>query len=140
GPWGGRVGGRRGLAGEEEARPPAQGLAYPEPLLHPLRDVLDPPVPGLREAHALEELGALGGAPVGVGEPLVQPQELVGGAPSWEAEELGQVADGPPGGPRTGRRATHLRPPGGGPHQAADDLHERRLARPVGAAEPDELA
>ena len=70
----------------------------------------------------------------------MQDQHLAGGQPALEAEQLGQVADLPPGLPVPGRRAQHHGLAAGRPGQAEQQLDRRGLARPVRAEEPEDLA
>src|SRR5947207_15801672 len=70
----------------------------------------------------------------------MQLEQLVGGHPAREAEELREIAERRPGLPRSCPRTTHLRVPGRGPHQAARDLDERGLPGAVRPQQADELA
>ena len=135
----GRVERARRLVEEQQRRIADQRLGDPEALLHALGHRLDAPVARLREADEREQLGALGRAAVGAGQALVQGEELVGARPPGEAEELGEVAERAAGLGRPGRRAAHLGRAAGRAHEPARDLHERGLARPVGAEEADQL-
>ena len=80
------------------------------------------------------------GAAVRSDQALVQAHHLVGPQPPGEAEELGQVAERPPGVARARRRPEHRRPPAARADEAAADLDERRLAGAVRAEQPDQLA
>ena len=91
----GRVEGRRRLIEDEHPRQADERLRDAEPLLHPLRHAVDAAVARIVERDELEEPPALGGAAVGVRQPLVKPEDLVRRVPAREAEELGEVADLP---------------------------------------------
>ena len=67
-------------------------------------------------------------------------QDLVGRVPARETKELGEVAELRPRSARAGASARDLRAAARGAHQPDCDLHERRLARAVGAEQPDELS
>ena len=135
-----RVQGARRLVEQEELRLPDERLRDPEPLLHALAHLLHAAAAGVGEADEAEEVLALAGALLRAGELLVQDEDLVGRGPAGEAEELGQVALGGAGGPRSGRVAGDVHRPGARPDEAAGDLRERALARPVGPEQADELA
>ena len=79
------------------------------------------------------------GAARGLGQGLVELDQLVGAQPVGKAEQLGEVADLPARRGRAGRRARHLGLACGRAHEAAGDLGERRLAGPVRAEQADEL-
>ena len=140
GPAPGRVEGARGLVEQQQRRLPDERLRDPEPLLHALRHRLDAAVARLGQADELEQLGALGRAALGAGEPLVQREQLVGARPAGEAEQLREVAERAAGRGRPGGRAADLGGAAGRPDEAARDLHERALAGAVRAEQPDELA
>src|SRR5438128_10010187 len=70
----------------------------------------------------------------------MQLEQLVGGHPAGEAEELREIAEPRPGLPRSCPRTTHLGVPGRGPHQAARDLDERGLPGAVRPEQAHELA
>ena len=70
----------------------------------------------------------------------MQLEQLVGGHPAGEAEELREISERRPGLPRACPCTTHLRVPGRGPHQAARDLDERGLPGAVRPEQTDELA
>src|SRR5439155_47350 len=70
----------------------------------------------------------------------MQLEQLVGGHPAGEAEELREISERRPGLPRACPRTTHLGVPGRGPHQAARDLDERGLPGAVRPEQTDELA
>ena len=61
-------------------------------------------------------------------------------APAGVAEQLGEVAERATRLARSGRCAAHLARSAARAHEPAGDLHERRLARPVGSEQPDQLA
>ncbi len=71
---------------------------------------------------------------------LMERQHLVRGIPPGEAEHLGQIAEPAAGLGRPGCRAPYLGPPAARPNEPARDLDQRRLARTVGAEQPDELS
>src|SRR5262249_42305142 len=73
-------------------------------------------------------------------EPLVQVEHLVGGVPTGEAEELGQVPERAAGGARPGPRTDDGRLSPARPHEPDEDLDERRLPCPVPPEQADELA
>ena len=83
---------------------------------------------------------ALAGAAVRAREPLVHAEQLVGGQPVGEAEQLGQVAERAVRLRRAGGRAGEPRLAAGRADQPARDLDQRRLAGAVGPEQPDELA
>ncbi len=92
------------------------------------------------QADELEQLVALAGAPVRVGEPLVQHEQLVRAEPVWEAKQLGQVAERRPSGGAAGWRARHAGAAAARAHEPAGDLHERRLACAVGTEQAEQLS
>ena len=94
----------------------------------------------LGQADELEQLGALGRAAGRAGEALVQDEQLVGRRPAREAEQLGQVAERAARRRAARARPAHLGAPAARAHEPAGDLHERRLARAVGAEQSDDLA
>jgi hypothetical protein len=93
----GRVERARRLVQEQHPWSADQGLGDAEPLLHPLGHVRDAAAEDVGEADEVEQLAPLAGSVPRAGEPLMQRQHLVRGAPGGKAEELGQV-------PERGRR------------------------------------
>ncbi len=130
----------RRLVEQQQPRAADHRLRDPEPLLHALRHRADTGVGRLGQPDGGEQSLALGGAAVGAGEPLVHAEQLVGAQPIGEAEQLGEIAERPVRLGRAGRSAGDLGGAGGRGHEAAGDLHERRLARAVGTQQPHELA
>src|SRR6185436_15100696 len=127
----------RRLVEQEDARTADERLREPETLLHPLRHLLDAARARLDEADELEQLGALGGAAVRAGEPLVQLEHLVRGLPAGEPEQLREVAERGAGGGRPRGRAADLGAAARRPDEPAGDLDERRLPGSVRAEQPD---
>jgi hypothetical protein len=70
----------------------------------------------------------------------VEREQLVGGVPAGEAEELGEVAEPPPGLERAGAGAVDLGRAPRRADEAAGDLDQRRLPGAVGPEQADELA
>ena len=95
---------------------------------------------GVREAHKLQQLGPLLGTPLRPRQLLVQRQELVGGEPVGEAEQLGEVSNRGARLGGAGRRALYLGAAARGSHETAGDLRERRLAGAVRAQQAEQLA
>jgi hypothetical protein len=104
----GRVQGACGLVQQQQPRAADEGLGDPQPLLHALGHRLDAAVAGVGQPDEVEQLGSLGGAAGGAGQALVQLEQLGGGGPAREAEELGQVAERAPGVERARGRAADL--------------------------------
>ncbi len=106
-----RVERARRLVEQEQARRADQRLRDPEPLLHALRHLIDParrarPPSPTSSSSSARSARAAGRA----GQPLVQGEHLVGGAPAGEAEELGEVAErGARASREPARRAADLR-------------------------------
>ena len=92
------------------------------------------------EADELEQLPTLARSAGRADEPLMELQQLARGRPVGEAEELGEVAEAAMRLARAGGRAADLHLAGARPHQAAGDLHERRLPGAVRPEQADELA
>jgi hypothetical protein len=138
-PPSGRVECARRLVEQQQRRPADERLGEPEALLHALGHRLHAP-PGRRpEADQVEQLGTLRGAAVRSGEALVERQQLVGGRPPREAEQLGEVAHRRTGGGRARRRAAYAHLAARRAHEPARDLHQRGLARAVGPKQADQL-
>ena len=141
GPPPGRVERARRLVEQQQPRLADERLGEPEPLLHALRHRPDAPPGDVGEPDQLEQLARARRRRRRAREPLVELQQLVGGAPVGEAEQLGEVAERALGGRRSrpARRRPSPRPPGRA-HEPAGDLDERRLAGAVGSEQADELA
>jgi hypothetical protein len=87
-----RVERARRLVEKEQPRPADERLRDPEPLLCIPLDMSSTLRARIGETDELEELGPLRLAAVRCGQALVQVEELVGGVPAGEAEELCQIA------------------------------------------------
>ena len=129
----------RGLVEQQQARPADQGLRDAQALLHALRHRLDAAPALVAEPDQPQQLGALGRAAGRARRALVQVQELVGGGPPGEAEELGQIAQRAARRRRAGGGAAHAHGARRGPHEPGRALDQRRLARAVGPQQADEL-
>ena len=131
----------RGLVEHQQPRRAHQRLGDPEPLLHPLRHGGDLHVSRASSRPTSSSSSrALGGAAVRAGEVLVERDQLVGGEPVGEAEQLGEVADRRSRGRRPGRGPLDLRAAARGAHEPAGDLRERGLAGAVRAEQAEQLA
>src|SRR5215218_732315 len=134
---------RRRLVQKQDARPVHQGEGEVEPPLHPTGVAAHPPVRGLREPYALQELGAplLSLRPRQAVERGLQPQVV---AACEERVEGGLLQRRP-------YRGTHLRPllhdvvagdargAAGGRQERREHQYRRGLAGPVGAGEAVDL-
>src|SRR5215218_2026409 len=128
------------LVEQQQPRRADERLREPEPLLHPLRHRPDVAAGDVAELDELEQLAPLRRAARRPDQLLVQPEQLVRGAPVGEAEQLGQVAELRVGGGRAGRAPADLDRSRARPDQPAGDLHQRRLAGAVGPEQPEQLA
>ena len=70
----------------------------------------------------------------------MQCQDLIGTAPARKAEELREVTDLLPCSQRSGRLPEDIDGAVARPDQPAGDLGQGRLAGPVGAKQPEQLA
>jgi hypothetical protein len=135
-----RVERARRLVEQHEPRVADQRLGDAQPLLHALAHRCHPASALAREADPCEQRLALRRPAVGAGEALMQLEHLLGTCPGGEAKQLGEVAGRCPRVAAAGRGAGDLRLATRGPHQAAGDLDQRRLAGAVGPEQSDELA
>jgi hypothetical protein len=69
----------------------------------------------------------------------MEPQDLGGSQPVRKAEELGEIAERRARRRGVGGMSAHERRPASRPYESTADLDEGRLARAVGAEQPDEL-
>jgi hypothetical protein len=70
----------------------------------------------------------------------MQLEQLVGGHPAGEAEELGEIPERRPSLARAGARTANLRAPSRRPNQTARNLDERGFSGTVRAEQTDQLA
>ena len=111
----------------------------PEALLHPLRHRFHPARTRFAKCNELEQLRAFALAACRTAQPLVESQKLVRAHPAGKAEQLGEVTERPPRGPRARRLTADLRVPRARARETARDLHERRLAGAIRTEQADEL-
>ncbi len=111
-----------------------KGLGQPQTLLHPFGVLGHPADPRRPYPDQVEEA-------VGVdrdsGQAPVELQELAAGEPPGEAEELGEVSHPLLHLSAPGRASQHHDLALAPVHEAGEDLHQGRLARPVRAEEPE---